>query len=153
MKRLASVCLLLGATSFPAFGLEVWQGDMFVTAASPRCARNGVSVNDFFRAVFRPRGLENNGADTRLSLFGTRSAHRYLFRNRALAGDGQYQGDFISPQAVVASWNGEFSDASVEPPSPTGSTPTVVVKLRLRDFGDFGCTLTLEGSLGNRPNL
>jgi hypothetical protein len=153
MKHLAITALLLAAP-FPALAIETWQGDLFVTAATASCSSAGTSVNDFFRAVFRPRNLEDNGQDTRLSLIASRSAQRYFFQSRALIGAGPYQGDTITGTAAVDSWNGTFAAASIAPQQPLVTTPTVVVKVTLNTFANTAnCTVTLQGSLGNRPNL
>jgi hypothetical protein len=154
MKRLAIATVLLAGTAFPASAVEVWQGDMFITAASAACVAEGYTVNDFFRAVYRPRNVEDNGIDTRLSLISARNAHRFLVENAPLTGAGNYHGNKIGSTAAFSSWDSTFSAASVTPPLPTVNTQTVVIKVTFKDFADFpGCTATLQGSLGNRPNL
>lgn len=151
MRRLVLGTLLLAGAALPAFATEVWQGDMFVTAVTSACAADGLVVNDFFRAVYKPRNLVDNGVDTKLSLVGPRNAQRYMVANGPLTGTGNYQATMITSRANVDSWNGGFSAASVLP-TPTATTQTVVVKVTLNTFGDVaGCTVTLKGSLGNRP--
>jgi hypothetical protein len=154
MKRLVMATWLAGILVSPAAAVEVWQGDLFVTAATAACAQAGVGVNDFFRAVYRPRNVEDNGQDTRLSLFASRSAHRIVVGNGALAGTGNYTGLQLASTTGVETYNGVFAGAAVTPASPTPNTQTVVVRVTLRTFtGEAGCNATLQGSLGNRPNL
>lgn len=143
--------MLLSGTALPAFATEVWQGDMFITAASTACAADGWTINDYMRAVYRPANLVDNGIDSKLSLIGPRNAQRYLVANAAFAGSGTYQGVMITSRANLQSWTSTFSSATVMP-TPTATTQTVVVKATINNFGDvIGCKVTLRGSLGRRP--
>ena len=151
MKRLVTAAMLLAGTGLPAFATEVWQGDMFITAATTACAADGITANDFLRAVYRPRNLADNGVDTKLSLIGSRNAQRYFVANAPLTGTGNYEGILITSRANFQSWTGTFSGATVTP-TPTATTQTIVVKVTFKNYGDIvGCTATLKGSLGHRP--
>ena len=151
MKRLAISAVLLASVSASASAQELWQGDVFVTAANATCGQIGISENDFFRAVFRPRDVGANDADTRLALFGPRNAYRVIINNGALSGSGQYDGQAIFGTAGFASWTGNFAIATTTPASPTPTTKTVAIRVQLRSFGDVACTMTIAGSLSNRP--
>ncbi len=154
MKRVVVVAVFLAVTVVHAFATEVWQGDMFVTAKTAACDADGVDVGDFMRAVYRPRNVEDNGVDTKLALYGSRSAHRYKVVNAALSGAGPYEGDKIGPTALTSAWSATFVNTSVAPALPTPNTQSVVIKVTFRNFGDLvGCTATLKGSLWNRPSL
>ena len=154
MKRLILTGLVLSGLMVPAQATEVWQGTMFVTAANSPCRADGVVVGDFYLAVYRPRNVEDNGVDTRLALFTTRSANRYIVINKPFDGNGRYEGIRVSTTALVQDWSGNFSGATVNPPSPTPSTQTVEITVTFTKFNNnSGCTATLVGSLTNRPAL
>src|SRR5688572_22223940 len=118
MKRLAIAASVLACATLPASAIETWQGDLFVTAATAACngpGTPGITVNDFFRAVFRPRNLEDNGVDTRLALFSTRNAHRVFIENAPLSGAGNYNGVFIGGTGGFTSYAATFASASTTP--------------------------------------
>ena len=155
MKRIVKAGIagiLLAAATSSASAIEVWQGNLFITAANNACNGTPWTVNTFFTAVYRPSGLSNNGGSTRLALFLTRYAATYAVSG-ALSGNGQYQATRITPAASVFDWSGTYAKASVKPASPTATTKTVVVKVQLAKFGNTGkCKVTLQGSLGKRPD-
>jgi hypothetical protein len=82
-----------------------------------------------------------------------RSAARYSVVGN-FAGSGGYAATAIGSSASLFSWSGAFSQASVKPAAPTAATATLVVRVRLANFFNVAsCTLTLQGSLGKRPDL
>jgi hypothetical protein len=135
--------------------VQTWQGDLFITAVTPACERNGIRTNTYYRAVFRPRNIENNGPDTSISFFASANGHNYVFKNNGLAsGKGPYSGLVITSLPTVISWSGTFSDASTKPAVFSATTPAVFVKIKMKNFpGVAGCDATFEGSFGNRPGL
>jgi hypothetical protein len=151
MRRLAKAGvagILLAAATTSASAIEVWQGNLFITVANPACAGNW-TANQFFTAVYRPAGLSDNGPNTLLALFGQRTAMSYAVEG-ALSGNGTYTGRRFLSSAFFTFWeNGTYSQATV-----TKIAKTVLVKVRLKKFGNSGdCTVTLQGSLGKRPDL
>jgi hypothetical protein len=153
MKRLMLASMLLAGTISTASAVEVWQGDLFATAATTECAAVSWSVNEFARAIFRPANVTDNGPNSVLVVLGGRSAQRYSVTGN-LAGNGSYSATAIGSSTNIFSWNGAFSQASVKPAAPTATTVTLVVKARLANFFNVAnCTLTLQGSLGKRPDL
>jgi len=61
--------------------------------------------------------------------------------------------DTRAPVAFTT-WTGTFSQANINPASPTGSTCAVSLKLTITNFQDVtGCAVGLQGSLTNRPDL
>jgi hypothetical protein len=153
VKRLVLAATVLAATASSAFAIEVWQGDLFITALSDTCTANSFSVDDFFRAVLRPAGVEDNGTDTALLLVGTRSAQRAVIADGALTGNGDYNGVFFGSQGNARSWTSQFSGAKLKPLPSTKAKP-VTITVDLATFaGLTGCDLTLQGTLGVRPGL
>jgi hypothetical protein len=50
----AALVLAMTATANAA-DPTLWQGDMFVTTATPQCTGGGIIVGDSYRAIFAPR--------------------------------------------------------------------------------------------------
>jgi len=156
-KLLAAGGLLLAMTS-NASALETWQGHLFVIATSGTCDNDPTGIpitkNQFFTAIFRPRNLEDNGPDTYLSLVSQRGANSYKFANKALTGSGSVSYTGVSTKGHTYTLTTTYSGASVAPAAPTVNTQTVVVTITIANVTGYnGCTATLKGSLGNRPNL
>lgn len=127
---------------------------MFVTAANAACAAENHSVGEFFRAVYRPRNVEDNGVDTRLMLLSPRTAQRYVRTNAPFVSGASYAGSRFTSAAGFESFNGVLSAVSVVPALPTVATFTVTVRLTVSNFAGLpGCTATIAGSLTNRPDL
>ncbi len=130
----------------------IWQGDMFVTVANAACESGGIVVGSFYRAVFKPRNLEDNPADTRLAMFGSRQALHHNWTG-ANYGNGPVDGIVIGSKGNAGSVSSTFSQALIQPATLTATTKTVTVKGRITNFfAVSGCTATLIGSLGNRPD-
>lgn len=157
MKRAGIAVLLLASATLPASAVETWQGDLFVTAATNACDGQGgpgINTNDFFRAAFRPRGVDGNGPDTRLALFAPRNAHHIAIVGKRLTGAGNYTAHAITGAGGGGEYAGTYGQGSTKPPAPTPNTPAVAVKVKLNRFADKpGCSVTLQGVLGNRPGL
>jgi hypothetical protein len=155
MKRLLIAIMLAGgfanaATAAP--GEIVWQGDIFVKTVTAGC-QGSWAVGNFSRAVFKPANLGTNGADTKLSLIGTRNGQRYFWPG-AKFGNGAIGGTGIGTTANVFTWTSNFSKATTQPATPTATTQTVVLKATITNFfNNPGCTVTVIGSLGLRPDL
>ena len=154
MKRVAIAALLLGCASLPAQAAETWQGDLFVTAATAACngpSTPGLTVGEFMRAVFRPRGVSDNGANTKLALFLARNTHHVEIAHKALTGAGNYAARWVTGSGNFLIYTGQYAAASTTP-APTDTTQTVVVAVQLKGFGGIAaCNVTLRGSLGLRP--
>jgi hypothetical protein len=154
MNRIALAGMLLAATISSASALE-WQGDLFITKSNAACRNEGFEVNQFFRSVLQPAGAAlGNDTNTRLSLIGQRNAQRIFLQNDVLDGSGPYNGTFITSRAGFASWtDGTFSGAKLKPATLATSTPSIIVKVTINKFANIvGCSLTLEGTLGQRPD-
>jgi hypothetical protein len=156
MKRFliaaAAVTTIAAATASPAFAVQVWQGDMFLTDANAACKAKGFTVDDFFRGVYRPAGVADNGANSFLSLTGSRNSQRFSVAGGTLSGSGTYNGTFITSTAGFLSWSDSFSGAKVKP-APTLTTPSITITVKIKTFGDVaGCNVTLQGALGIRPD-
>lgn len=155
MKRflIATAAVTAIATTSPALATQVWQGDLFLTKITNACKDSGFALDDFFRSVYRPAGVEDNGANSFLSLTGSRNMQRFVVAGGALSGNGNYSGTFLTSSAGILTWTNTFSSAKVKP-APTLTTPSITVSVKITRFGDIdGCNVTLEGALGLRPGL
>lgn len=151
MKRFTMAAMMLCGTICSASADTVWQGDLFIIVSNATCAANNLPVGAFFRAVFKPANIDDNGTDTKLSLIGSRNAQRYLLAGKAF-GNGTFSGTGIGTTADHFTWNSVFTAASAAP-APTINTQAVTLKATIATFDDIaGCTLTIHGSLGKRPN-
>lgn len=162
MKRAIASAALLALFASPAAALTLWQGDMFVTAISESnpgtsCKNVDVAVGDFVRAVFRPKGLQDNGNTDLLALIGADSAVQLIpttpaggTLNRATAGTVRT----ISGSARYGQLpNVEFSGVTVTPAAPVVDTPSVEIEITIKNIFSIkpatpsGCTATYAGSL------
>jgi hypothetical protein len=148
--------LLLVASASSASAIQVWQGHLFITAASKDCVDAGWTVNRFFNAVLRPYDIEDNGPNTLLALFQDRYAASYSFAG-SLSGNRIYSARHITSTAggggPSGPWSGWYSRGRVRP-VPTESRPYLTVRVVVSDFAHTaGCNVKLEGTLGLRPNL
>jgi hypothetical protein len=167
MKVLIVVASLIAGFAAPASAttLAVWEGFVYVTdvkeATVGACTGTtgpggGVTTGFFtsaFHAVFKPAGLVDNGADTKLLLITNRSAFHHLWQGKAF-GPGNIPTTGFGGTANIFTYTSTFKSASISPAAPTATTQTVVLKAKVSNFFDNAdCTVTLIGSLSNRPNL
>jgi hypothetical protein len=162
MKRALASAALLALFASPAAALTLWQGDVFVTAISETnpgtsCKKVNVAIGDFFRSVFRPKGLTDNGNDDLLSFIGSDSAIQLVpttpaggTLNGATAGTARtIYGSAVFRQVT----NVAFSRTTVTPAAPLADTPTVRIEITIKDvFSEnavtpSGCDATYTGSL------
>jgi hypothetical protein len=145
MKLLATIGVLLAAASSPAFA-KPWQGDLFITAVTPACESNGITLNSFYRSILKTPQI--------FSLISPTSAQYYFIPhlNGLHQGDGDYIAIGINSTSVLKKWRGEFSNASQTPQAVFPGTRNLAIKITLNDFaGIAGCTAALAGSIGDRP--
>jgi hypothetical protein len=161
----ASILAALMATPASATTLAVWEGFVYVTATTEltpgACARSGQRPGfetgfyaDAFRAVFRPAGLVDNGDDTRLLLVTPRSAFHHLWVGKAFSNSNNVPSTGLGGTAHKFDYATKFAGTTLTPAVPTVSTQTVILQARVTNlFGTADCTVTLKGSLSNRPGL
>jgi hypothetical protein len=157
----------IAAVATPAAATEqaVWEGFVYLTnvkettagACTGKTGPGGGLDTGFFasalHAVFKPAGLVNNGADTKLLLITNRSAFHHLWAGKSF-GPGNVPSTGFGGTANIFTYTSTFVTAILTPAAPTAKTPTIVLKAKISNFfGSTGCTATIAGSLGNRPNL
>jgi hypothetical protein len=158
MKRVFSAALLWAVIIYPAVAAQVvWQGDLFIKEMHGEACVSGDfqtgQYASYFRAVFKPANLGDNGPNTKLSIVTPRSALQYQW-NAASFGPATVTGTQIGGTANVVTSTATFLVANLSPAAPTEDTQTVVIRAKIQDFfGNAGCTVRLIGSLGNRPGL
>ena len=161
MKRtlLAGAALLAVAATPAHAAFYSWQGDLFVTAVNNVNACNAVgwSVGNFARGVFRPRNLDQNGPNDLLAWHSPRTAGQ-------LAATGPLNGETAATIRIIYGSGGfqqfnntPISGATVTPPAPMISTPTVRITVTIPNAYSSspstpsGCDLTLIGTLAKKP--
>jgi hypothetical protein len=150
MKRLAITAVLLAAASSPALAVQTWQGDIYITAVTAACESVGIKSNTFYRAVYRPKNIEDNGSVSKLAFFSSINAHSYTFSNVSSSGTGRYTGVVINSWPKVLRYSGTFENTSFTPTTFSATTQTLVVRLTLKNFVNTpGCSVTLRAGLGN----
>lgn len=149
MKFLVSAATLSAVLfSSPAFAVQTWQGDIYITAVTTACESVGIRSNTFYRAVYRPKNIEDNGSVSRLAFFSSTNSHIYTFSN--VSASGRYSGVVISSFPKILRYSGPFESASFGPPTFSATTQTLILKLTLKNFvGAVGCNVTLRAGLGN----
>jgi hypothetical protein len=162
MKRVLASFALLALFASPAAALTLWQGDMFVTAISETnpgtsCKKVNVAVGDFFRSVFRPKGLTDNGNNDLLSFVGSDSAVQLVPTTPA---GGTLNGATAGAVRTIYGSAGfrqftnvAFSGTTVTPAAPLADTPTVAIEITIKNVFSLspatpsGCDATYAGSL------
>jgi hypothetical protein len=157
MKQFIIAAGLLAMSASSSYAtLAVWEGELFVRTASAACKPQGIDGGFFanhWHAVFKPRGIGTNGTDTKFSALNQRSAFQLTWHSRPF-GNGVVDGTGIGGTANLTTWKVTFSGATMSPPVPVPTTPTVILRATIANFsGITGCTVTVVATLGLRPNL
>ena len=134
MKRFAIAAVLLASIALPVSATEVWQGDLFITAATSQCAVANFDVGNFFRAVYHPPTIGGNDPDARLSLIGARNAARISRDNGAFVANGPYHGNFLSSHAGLNAWDSTLGAVSIT--AVTATSPRADIRLGVKNFAD-----------------
>ena len=156
---ISGAALLLGAAAAgpAAAAVQVFQGQVFVTAVNAPCtAASAVAVGDhylgLFRSVLNPSFPLIGGG---FSLHGQRSAAVYqLPAGIALPGGAQSK---TVPVTGVSSRVGIFAFTStytlnIAPAAIVATTPYVTITGTLTNFFDTaGCTVSIRGAFTVRP--
>ena len=146
----ASVLAMTAAASAATpSGRYLWQGDVFITAATPQCSSEGKNVGTFFQAVFEPKGLPaNDPQKDQLMIFpfGQLAALHYVPNTASgllngatsVAGTGINSGGLFTGTMSLKS-------VTVSPPTPKTNTPSVTITWTKTNAS--GCTFTASGNL------
>ena len=142
MRRLLfSAAVLL--TISGARAETLWVAEARVIAATSQCGTN-VSIGDFFRAIYRPKGASiGNGADSHLALFSQRSSFWMRVPNNTFRGSINYVGHYINSTLSFAGVSGGILDwqESAAFGAPVASNVTASIA---NFFGTKSCTATLR---------
>lgn len=148
--------LLLAASAIPANAVVVWQGVATITSASPACdgaasERRAVGVGTNFRTMLRPKGIADNGDDTRVSFVHDGQANFVIF----LPG-GAVNGTYVAFGAnyngmIVANKGGTYRRLALTPKAPAATEPFVTATGTVQDFMFIeGCTVTFDAAYSLR---
>jgi hypothetical protein len=154
MTRVILAATLIWGSAIAAQAEVVWQGEVFVTAVTAACSDRGINVGTFYRSVLKPRALDDNGPDTKLSLVGTRQALQYQWNGAGYGNANGIPGHMIGPTANKFTFTSNVSMAATTPTVIATSTKIVNLRGRFTSFFSIaGCTATLSGALHPRPDV
>jgi len=155
VAAVAAIFASVGTASAATF--YSWQGDLFITAASPAAACNAVRmrVGDFARGVFRPRNLGDNGPNDLLAWHFGKSAGQ-------IAASGPLNGETTAAFTRYIYGSGGFgqlsnmplSGVTVAPSAPVIGTPTIAITMTIPNVysspppaAPSGCNIQFKGTL------
>jgi hypothetical protein len=150
--------MTLGLLAFPhsASAVTVWQGEAVVITATGTCTfpgdeRRNIAKGTVLKSVFRPRAVDDNGGNTRIS-FTHDSGATFIMVLQDTGPNGDYARVGISHSATLFDGNGPLrSFASFQQVPPNVATNTQFVRLsgQVEDFMFLsGCTATFRASYG-----
>jgi hypothetical protein len=147
---LSAVGLL--ALCHSASAATVWSGVAVVVTADSNCRsatdeRRNISKGTVLKSVFRPREIDDNGSDTRVS-FTHDSGATFIMVLPDTGPNGNYGRVGITHSAILID-GGLRSFASFQqvPPNPSANTAFVRLSGQVEDFMFLtGCTVTFRAS-------
>ena len=154
VKSILKILFLAAALALPASASAVeFRGSLMITEVTPAglCNTAGYNVGDHMIARFRPAGLTDNGAGTRIALFQQTSGSLYALQN------GKFVSTFKSVQgtglgSTVTTFGSEIKVTTQSPSTPTNSTTFVSLIGQIRNpDGTAGCTITFRAALAKVP--
>jgi hypothetical protein len=149
MKRFLVGAALAVVSASGASAETVFIGNVFLdsVAGDSRCAST-FAVNDFARAIFRPRGgALGNGGDSQFAYVTTRSAFVMLVQNGDFKLHADYSSVGVGGTANTFTAPGEVTAWKQGPKSVGSATPTVSISGEFtRFFGLADCNVGLHGN-------
>lgn len=132
-------------------GQYLWQGDFFITAATPQCSSEGKNVGAFGQMVFQPKKLPGNDPNQdKLVIFPSWKLSAMQWVSNTPSTSGLLNGaTSVTMTGVDAS--GAYSNSktvkslTVSPKAPSTTTPSVAISLTMTESS--GCTITAAGHL------
>jgi len=140
-------------TATPASALIVWQGDARIEAATPNCSgasaeRRRIAVGSVVRTILRPKNLDNNGPDTRVSFLHDSQANFVLFLPGGAMPRGTAAGWGSGHDAIIVANRGVLYRAVRQTPAaPDLATVFIELSGEIDDFMFIpGCTVRFSAS-------
>jgi len=137
--------LLAAALLFPAMGAQaetLWIGNGFVTAASAACGTSA-KVGDFWRAIYRPAGLDND-ANSHLSLTGSRNNIAMRVPNNTFRANINYVARTVGSTVSLGSHSGGILLWNASSGFGSNTINVSVTARFAKFFGTTDCTATLQ---------
>lgn len=153
-SAITAIALATAATTGAAAG-PVWQGDMFLSTATPTpCNQGGAYAGDSVQAIFAPMGSGNNPKQDQLAVFFPRGSAHLIEPTSGGSLNNAASVTVISinnDAKEKVNQNQNLSPISVSPQAPSAGTP-VTISLQVPNFTNVtGCTVTFSGILTQRP--
>ena len=155
---LYTAAMAIGFALLPraADAVTVWQGEAVVTTASGTCTfpgdeRRNISTGTVLKSVFRPRVVDNNGANTRIS-FVHDSGAMFVMVLQDTGPNGDYGKVGVTHSGLLVKGGlGGFASFQQIPANVTVDTVFIRVSGRVEDFMFLnGCDATFRASYSKR---
>lgn len=154
----AAAILGLGALVSNASAATVWQGEAVITAAigcgaAPSRARRHIGVGSVLKSVLRPKGLDNQSLDTRVSFIHESGGFFAMVLPRAAMPAGTYAGFGATQSGVlIANRFREYIGFSQSPLVLEADNVFARLSGRIEDFMFIdGCDATFRATYSKRP--
>ena len=159
LKLAAAAAVVLGlAPVSGAYGVTVWQGDAVITAATgcgggPFDERRNIGVGTVIKSVLRPKNVDNNGPDTRVSFNHDSGANFVIFLPSGAMPSGIYAAFGATHSGlIVANRAREYIQFDQSPNTIDANDVFVRLSGRIEDFMFIdGCDATFRASYSKRP--
>jgi hypothetical protein len=149
---LTTAALVLAMTvAADAADPTVWQGEMFVSTATPQCTSAGIIVGDSYRAIFAPKGLPDSPTSDQIAFFFPRATAQIVPKSGTLNGAKSVTVTAILPSASLWTESPTGHSYTVSPTTIKATTPSVTITATMSKFWLSGCSTTLSGNLSRRP--
>lgn len=155
------LCFAVAALGFivtpkAANALTVWQGEAVITSASGNCTfpgdeRRNIGVGTVLKSVFRPKLVDNNGGNTRIS-FVHDAGVLFMMVLQDTGANGDYAPIGVTHSALlINSGLSSFASYQQSPVNVAAGTIFVRVSGRVEDFMFLsGCDATFRASYTRR---
>lgn len=139
-----------------ASAVTAWQGEAVVTTASGTCTfpgdeRRNISTGTVLKSVFRPRAIDNNGGNTRIS-FVHDSGAMFVMVLQDTGPNGDYAKVGVTHSGLLIKGGlADFASFQQVPATVTVDTVFVRVSGTVEDFMFLnGCNATFRASYTKR---
>jgi len=146
---------LLG-TPHAASAVTVWEGEAVVVSATGNCTfpgdeRRNISAGTVLKSVLRPRAVDDNGGNTRIS-FVHDSGAMFVMVLQDTGSSGDYAGVGVTHSGLLFTGRlGGFANFAVAPSNISTQTLFAKVSGRVQDFMFLsGCDATFRASYSKR---
>jgi len=144
-----AACILAPSTA--AHCEAIWDGELIVKAVGANCGGSW-AANDYANVVFRPAGLDGNGADSFLSILQRDRSYSLKVTAGGLSGAGSYSASFTKNNGQATTFASAFKDMVVTPANYNASSTTILLTGVLGKMDNVaGCYVKFTAAFVKRP--